>query len=271
MDTVRKRRYAVRIIAVLSVTAMLLEGMHLCSGRSDRLREIYGGALQIAHPEYRVTLARETDSGPISTDLQMSAQEVGPSLNARTIFGQVELNVLGLVSAPSLPRTRMNELLASFGGGQGADDFLKSKARREISELPEDKFVSAIVELAEPMTEDDLTSNGQTPGIRSDALYLFLSDKKTNADTPLYWRPCAVYEEECTRTSAVQLFRHWTANLNWADALNLHNFGLDIPELRQTAERGLVYGFLTYGYSGKALAEIVDQPTVRTVRIVAVS
>ncbi|WP_143082682.1 hypothetical protein [Nonomuraea wenchangensis] len=260
-----------RVIAVLSVAAFLLEGIHLFSGRSDRLREIYGGALQIAHPEYRVTLARETDSGPISTDLQMSAQEVEPSLGARTIFGQIQMNVLGLVSAPSLPRTRMSELLASFGGGRGTDEILKSKARQEISELPEGKFASAIVELADPMTEDELTSNGQTSGIRSDAVYLFLSGKRPNADLPLYWRPCAVYEEECIRTPAVQLFRHWTANLNWADAVNLHNYDLDISELRQAAERGLVYGFLAYGYSGKALAEIVDQPTVRTVRIVAIS
>ncbi|MGI5291285.1 hypothetical protein ACQEVF_49370 [Nonomuraea polychroma] len=163
----------------------------------------------------------------------------------------------------------MGELLRSFEGGEGIDETSKSEARQAIEDLPEDTFATAIVELASPMAEEEVNSVLGAPGIQSDALYLFLSRRLEGSEKPIYWRSCAIYESECENTAATQLFQRWVSKLHWTDKLNLKNLGLDIDVLRQVAREGRIYGLLAYGYSEKFLAEIIEKPEVRTVKIVA--
>ncbi|MEU4234112.1 hypothetical protein AB0F17_58400 [Nonomuraea sp. NPDC026600] len=166
----------------------------------------------------------------------------------RTVLGAIGVNVLGIVSSPSLPKAKLNELLSSFGGGRGEDKHAKAEARREIAKLSDDAWVTAVVELSEPLVESKLNSVVQVSSIGSDAVYPFLSGWKAQANSPIYWRPCAIYAEKCEATPPLQLYRQWVSRLRWLDAPNLKRLNLDIDTLRRAADEGRVYGFLTYGY-----------------------
>ncbi|MEU1719886.1 hypothetical protein [Nonomuraea sp. NPDC005692] len=124
------------------------------------------------------------------------------------------------------------------------------------------------MELAAPMTENEVTTTLGVRGLRSDAVFLFLSGSRGAAGKPVYWRSCAVYGTECENTSPIELYRRWAAKLQWTDALSLKSFGLDLFRLRQAAHEGKIYGLVTSGYSKPALAELIAKPGVRTIKIV---
>ncbi|MFC5830063.1 hypothetical protein [Nonomuraea insulae] len=267
----RRMRGTRRLVFLALILICLIEGIHLFGGRTERLREIYGGAFQVAHPEYYVTVDAKVGVGPLSVSAQVGAFELSPDLQGPRVDGTIAENVLGLISAPHLPEAKMSQLLRSFKGGEGVDDMSKSQAREAIADLPQDASITAIVELASPMTEDEINAKLQASGLQSDALYLFVSGSPEVSGIPVYWRPCAVYERECENTSSISLFRRWAAKLDWTDTLNLRALGLDIDVLRQAAHEGKIYGLLTYGYSGQSIAELIEKPEVRTIKVVATS
>ncbi|MEV0623671.1 hypothetical protein AB0I81_60865 [Nonomuraea sp. NPDC050404] len=256
------------MIAPLLVLVCVLEGFHFFGGRSERLREVYGGAFQIAHPEYRVLVDSTVSVSPVSASTPVAAYELYPRFEGRRVDGAVSANLLGLVSAPDLPETKMSLLVRSFEGGKGVAEPAKAQAREVIAALPDDSFSAAIVELANPLTEDELIAALKVRDIRSDALYLFVSESPGLAGKPVYWRSCAVYQRECESTSPIELFRRWTDELDWTDTLNLRSLGLDLDVLRQAAQQGKIYGLLTYGYSRESLAELIEKPEVRTIKVV---
>ncbi|MGW4795304.1 hypothetical protein ACWEPC_23115, partial [Nonomuraea sp. NPDC004297] len=60
-----------------------LEGVHFLGDRSGRVREVYGGAFQVAHPEYRVLVDSTVRTGPLSTSAQVGAFELHPRSEGR--------------------------------------------------------------------------------------------------------------------------------------------------------------------------------------------
>jgi hypothetical protein len=265
-----KSSYRLAILLTLALVAGALESVHLFSDRTKRLREIYGPAFQVAHPEYRIVLGQEAAVSALVTTMPIGAFELRPSLQGRSTYGSIGINVLGIASSPTLPKARINELLSSFEGGHGNDDQAKTQARREIADLPNDAWITAIVELSSPLTESELNSVAPASSMASDAIYPFLSERQGSANIPVYWRPCVISEEQCTSTSAIQLYRRWTSHLSWTDIPNLNSLNLDIGALRRAAKEGRIYGFLTYGYPKIRLAETLEKPGVRTVKIAAI-
>ncbi|MFI7463693.1 hypothetical protein [Nonomuraea sp. NPDC049646] len=218
--TRNSRRTGSVIVVILVLLACLTEGVHLFGGRAERMREVYGGAFQTAHPEYQLVVNHEVSVGPLSMRLTAAGFEMHPGLRRRQSGGQIVTDVLGIVSAPAMPETTMSPLLRSFHGG---------------------------------------------------VVHLFLSGSHGDVGKPVYWRSCAVYETECANTSPIELYRRWVAKLQWTDSLNLKPFGIDPGRLRQATHEGRVYGFVTYSHPKPALAELIEKPGVRTIRITASS
>ncbi|MEV4368776.1 hypothetical protein AB0J71_17025 [Nonomuraea sp. NPDC049637] len=269
--TGNSRRTGYVLVVILVLLACLAEGVHLFGGRAERMREVYGGAFQVAHPEYDVIVGHEVGVGPLSMGVTVSSFETRPSLRGRPAHEEIVTDVLGRTSAPAMPEAMMSPLLRSFHGGEGVDEPAKSQARQAIAALGKNDFSTAVVELTAPMTENELTTALDVQGIRLDAVFLFLSRSRGDADKPVYWRSCAVYETECQNTSPIELYRRWAAKLEWTDALNLKSFGLDLRRLRQAAHEGRIYGLVVYGHSKPALTELIGKPGVRTIEIVGSS
>ncbi|GAA3549109.1 hypothetical protein GCM10022419_031810 [Nonomuraea rosea] len=198
-------------MVTLVLLACLAEGVHLFGGRAERLREIYGGAFQVAHPEFYLVVDKKVGVDPLSIQVSAGVFDVASRRQSRGAEGQIATNVLGTTSASSMPETTMSPMLRSFQGGEGVDEPSRAHAREAIAALDENAFSTAVVELAEPMTEDELTTTLGVRGLQSDAVYLFLSGSPGGAGKPVYWRSCAVYEMECESTSPIELYRRWAA------------------------------------------------------------
>ncbi|WP_336211319.1 hypothetical protein [Nonomuraea sp. LPB2021202275-12-8] len=164
----------------------------------------------------------------------------------------------------------MTGMLQSFGGGQGADDGAKMQARRELTNLAENTFSAAIIELTEPLDEQKLdTTFAGLVDTKTDTSFLFLSGLETGMSKPIFWRPCAVYRAAvCERTSSLELYRRWVSRFSWPDGIGLAQLDLNIDRLREAAQEGRVYGLLASGYSQRRLLEMLNMPEVRTIRIV---
>ncbi len=161
-------------------------------------------------------------------------------------------------------------MLQSFRGGQGADESEKTQARRELASLPDNSFSTAIIELADPLDERELSRIfADSVDTRTDTSFLFLSGLQEGMRKPIFWRPCAIYRSaECEQKSSFELYRRWVSRLTWLDSSGLTQLDLDINRLRDAALEGRAYGLLTNGYPKPRLLEMLKIPAVRTIRIV---
>lgn len=255
------------IVLMVAVAILLVELVHFLADGSERFREVYGGAIQVAYPEYYVDDVDAT-IGPISTSLEFSADEYG-QLKAGYLHGSISMTALRHLSVSRLPNTKMTSMLQSFRGGQGAEGGVRAQARGQLAGLPDNAFATAIVELSEPLDERTLdTAFADFVPTKTDAVYLFLSGVEKGMKKPVFWRPCAIYRSDCEKKSSLELYRRWVSRLSWLDAIGFSQLDLDLNRLRETAREGRVYGLLTYGYPKPRLLEMMDMPEVRTIRIV---
>lgn len=265
MDQKRK----VRIIAVIVANVILsIEIFHFIADEPERFREVYAGAVQMAHPEHRLVDSSATIS-LTSTSLELLVDEHSGS-EMGFLYGSVSMTVSRHLSK-SLPlATEMTGMLQSFNGGQGVDDSAKMKARHELADLVENTFATAIIELAEPLDEQQLDATfADLVDTKTDTSSLFLSGTEEGMKTPIFWRPCAVYRAVvCERRSSLELYRQWVSRLSWLDGIGLAQLGLNVNRLREAAREGRAYGLLVSGRSQPRLLEILNMPAVRTIRIV---
>ncbi|MGN9782019.1 hypothetical protein ACTMTF_11355 [Nonomuraea sp. ZG12] len=263
------QRRTVRLIVLIATGVILsIEVFHFFADEPKRFSEVYAGAVQMAHPEYRM---RPTDVsiGLISTRLEFRGDGYGRS-KIGSLDASVSMNALRYLSKSLPPSTKMTGILHAFSGGQGTNDSAKMQARHKLAELPENTFSTAVIELTEPLDEQKL--NLALAGLvdtKTDISFLFLSTTGMGMKKPIFWRPCAVYRVAlCEQASSLELYRRWVSRLSWVDGIGLAQMDLDINRLREAAREGRVYGFLTSGYSQPRLLEILNMPAVRTIRIV---
>ncbi|MEU7852788.1 hypothetical protein [Nonomuraea sp. NPDC049141] len=262
-------RRMVRLIALMAASIIsLVEIIHFLADDPERFREVYGGAVQVAHPEQWL-LASDASIDPISTRLEFWGDEYGGS-KTEFLHGSVSMNALRSLSKSLPPNTKMTGMLQSFRGGQGADEVVKMQARRELTNLPDNSFSTAIIELANPLDEWKLsTTFAGSIDTKTDTSFLFLSGLQEGMRKPIFWRPCTIYRSaECEQKSSLELYRRWVSRLSWLDGIGLAQLDLDINRLRDAAREGRAYGLLTNGYPKPRLLEMLDIPAVRTIRIV---
>jgi hypothetical protein len=235
----------VRLIAVIVANIILsIEIFHFLADEPERFREVYAGAVQMAHPEHRLIGSGAT-IGLTSTFLEFSADEYSGS-EIGFLYGSVSMTVPRYLSKSLPPDTKMTEMLQSFKGGQGADNGVKMKARHELTNLSENIFATAIIELTEPLDEQQLdTTFADLVDTKTETSFLFLSGLETGMKKPIFWRPCAVYGAVvCEGTSSLELYRQWVSRFSWLDGIGLAQLGLNVNRLREAAREGRAYGLL---------------------------
>lgn len=265
MDQKRK----VRIIAVIVANVILaIEIFHFLADEPERFREVYAGAVQMAHPEHRL-IGSGASIGLTSTSLEVLADEYSGS-EMGFLYGSVSMTVPRYLSKSLPSDTKMTGMLQSFNGGHGVDHGAKTQARHELTNLVENTFATAVIELTEPLDEQQLdTTFADLVHTKTDTSFLFLSGLEAGMKKPIFWRPCAVYRADvCEGTSSLELYRQWMSRLSWLDSIGFAQLGLNVNRLREAAREGRAYGLLVSGYPQPWLLEILNMPAVRTIRIV---
>lgn len=263
------QRRMVRLMAfVFALLALAVEVVHLAVDRPERFREVYGGAVQIVHPDHWIRVTDATIN-PVSTSVYFWGDKYGGSRD-RFLQGSVSVNVFRQLSKSLPPGTGVTDALRLFGGGQGVDDEAKAQARRDLANMSDQAFATAIVELTDSLGEEAFAAAfADLVDTRTDTSFLFLSDLDSGMGKPIFWRPCAIYSAvECEQTSSLQLYRRWVSQISWLDTLGLAQMGLDVSQLREAAREGHVYGLLTYGYPKSRLIDMLNMAEVRTIRVV---
>ncbi|MFI6817892.1 hypothetical protein ACIBG7_36250 [Nonomuraea sp. NPDC050328] len=184
----------------------------------------------------------------------------------RTEFRQ---DTSGEIQVPRTEPWHLTDVLASFG-----DESAESGNRQTLSLLKDASWrhhsVHAAVELKKPLNEEEA---GKIHDISLGEVAL-LSPGRGNK--PIGWPfafPGTIGDFHVSggrpSTSRLEEFRQWVSLLQPEDEFALQAIGLDLTELRRSANDGLIHGF-TIINTPEAIARMAKNPKVRSVRVIEI-
>ncbi|MEV4461069.1 hypothetical protein [Microbispora sp. NPDC049633] len=238
--------------------------------RAHRMLAVVGNATRVAHPEYRVRLQPPEGMFSLTLPLSVERQSSGSSSGRQDV---VENPLGDLTVVPSFPSTDLTRYLREFTGGQGPDPAVKKAAEREIGELGDAMWATALVELARPLAEPDLLDEMKPYGFGPQGWdkYFFMSPAGPGTK-PVFWSTLDSCAERgldgCDDHSATKQFQQWVGLLTDDDRSNLRRLGLDSDVLREAAADGHVYGFMVNWMTKEDLLGLLAKPAVRDIRVV---
>ncbi|MET7337076.1 hypothetical protein [Nonomuraea sp. NPDC005650] len=206
----------------------------------EHLRTVLGNSAMVANPEYRFV---GHDLEPVPEGYEFQFLGTAPKPNDGQTFS-FESPFKALISRSGEVRdvtrlrpTGLSPAIAEFGSG----------VRRVHAESPPHEFkrgtmATVLIEFERPETERSL---GIEDGPSED---VFLSRQRPGA-RPIYWSGqtgCSTKDlpDPCIDYSSISQFRSWVSQLAEADGGVLSKFGLNLPDLRQAAADGLIYGII---------------------------
>ncbi|GAB1819105.1 hypothetical protein [Herbidospora sp. RD11066] len=273
-------RTATLVLGVLTVLALVATvGSHLVQTRGlreHRMVSVLGTALQIAKPAYAVTATTCCETGPLSMSFTVTATPMRAYGGFGTSGGQeftVRQNLFGGVD--ELPWHQMADTsltLALFNMGTRLQE--KADVRKVLARLPQDLNALAVVEFARPLAGADLLGFTR----RYDACPEKVVYETRPGSAPITWgtgmgAPARSGGIVCSDAPPGELaaFRAWVATLQDHDEGNLRRFDLSLDRLRKAAKGGLAYGYVGQIVTVERLRRIIEDPLVRTVRLVDVT
>ncbi|GAA1015006.1 hypothetical protein Aple_052370 [Acrocarpospora pleiomorpha] len=273
-NKLRRRLVLGSVIALTGLMVTLGLSLQYSEYRTERMRLVLGNALQVTSPEYLVRRGPYTDveRTPISLSLLVPARALGNELESTNI--RLAQSPWGrLIGAAQLPAKPMTAVLAKFRGGTGESVAEKSKAKTAIIELADNSRPTAIVELVNSLSEADFRRSVNPKLSRDDDEFILLSPIQETSGKPLYWWSgfdnCGDGTlRNCDKASSVGQFREWVSLLRGYDEPNLRKFGLTLSALRHAAEEANVYGFILSWSTKGQLLHFLNNPEVRTIRLV---
>ncbi|MFE0156689.1 hypothetical protein ACFWY5_56860 [Nonomuraea sp. NPDC059007] len=262
--------------ALLGATIWLTTKPQL--GVVKNLPYVWGNALQVANPEYRI-YHRGNDYTTRGLLEAVTALEIDTHVNAAasekpSAVVEVTQSILGDVTFPALPASPLHPYIADFNGGAGDDAAGKRAVEERARSLPAHQQVIVLAELAKPLSEEEL-SRSVVAYSNSEMKRFFLSGIQ-GSGKPLYWWPgwngCSAlskWDNNCGARSVVADFRKWVHQFTENDSINLAKVGLDLHAMKRAAAVGRVYGFMDTRTGSREVLELLVRPEIRTVKIVA--
>lgn len=254
---------------------------------NSRFEEVIGPAVEVANPAYKIMLSNRSGGVWFDTTMRVSARARGPRQPATLPDFRVRQDFRGRVDAKPhtglFPVTRLSRILEDIGHPS------KEQTRADLDRLPEAVIASARVDLARPMTPDELVplrralrlcglgarvlenvrrSGGAVSGTEA------VEDQcdETWAKTgPVFLEPLpssGPVRRVSWPDSALGGLQHWAAKLKPMDDTNLHALGLpSAARIQEVARAGLIYSFVVERATPERLRVILDDPAIRAVVI----
>ncbi|MGP3921169.1 hypothetical protein [Nonomuraea sp. 10N515B] len=272
------RKITFRAMSGILVAVMISAILWTQKSSASRLQEfnyVWANALQVANPEYQIWSKGDVDRDLFSISATVEIESHSPATAHGVVDSVAEIseNVLGRVGATPVPPNRMTRYLGKFMGGQGGSPEAKGEAVVQARTLKSRELATVIVELAAPLTEDELEAMGDFSMLEWKRF--FLSGSQASTGKPVYWWPgkggCSatrLVDPQCSNQSAVSQFQQWTHNLSDDDQGDLAKLGLDLKVLRDAAAKGRIFGFIANTFSQDQVLDLLSRPEVRTVHIV---
>ncbi|MEV4808045.1 hypothetical protein AB0K18_49365 [Nonomuraea sp. NPDC049421] len=272
----------------LGLCAMLMAACSVVDSTSiytdvDRFGYVTANAFRVSHPEYVVDYgdrAFQRRPDEMAIDVHVSANMEGEgavasfSIRQDEASGRISYTMGGdrrpvplgeAIRRLDTPDSRkLASALRRVGkGGEPA----KEEVDATLQRVSRAKKVTAVVELARPMTIDEIRSHKHLPvdnGVFSPAL----------SEVPVYWdnmlgtfcRMCGGDGDEIT-----QDFRRWVDSLQSSDEQALQHFGLSVARLKDAARNGKIYGFLRPAENPLLLRKLLKQDYVKSIHIVRIA
>ncbi|MER6515042.1 hypothetical protein ABT158_50140 [Nonomuraea sp. NPDC001636] len=167
------------------------------------------------------------------------------------------------VRASALPRTRLGHVLEQFGSTSQSSENIKN-TRRLLAQIGASVEVTAVVELAEPMTEESLW--GSNPSLPRPQRALL-----SRAEGALPIGNSLNCGKPCDAQSYVSVFQKWVSVLQARDRGALAAFDLDLERLKKAAQEGKIYGLIYESYDPRSLLEISKNAQVKALYVADVN
>jgi hypothetical protein len=268
-------RAAVLLVIALFVLRMIGGFWGLARGREDRFKAIAAGAFVAAHPEFDLvgqgdgpTSLGGTESYEFDYTVRNAdrAGSHGSAYVHNDVFGTWSTNAD--ISYPSATPL-----------GRGEDNVRpeEGETRRLLAELPRPVVMMAVIETSEPMSPAAYGTHFERyPGSPISApapVYLQSPyDMEHLEHVPRLTWPSANLTDATAQAFEEESFAHWARRVHASDDRNLRLMGLpSAKRLHALAKSPKVYAFIVQQMSTTDLKKYLDDPAVRSVRIVDIA
>ncbi|MGR6923753.1 hypothetical protein ACU635_56640 [[Actinomadura] parvosata] len=265
-------RTTANVLAVLLALALVTVAgpmlLQTRDGREQRMTDVLGTAFKVYNPAYRVVTNDCCEVTPLSMSFTVTAEPLRPIgavspvstyTISQSLFGRVGHLPLGRNA-----NTRLSQSLYDVG----TELARKEDVRKVLNRLDGDLRALAVVEFAAPLDAAGLKDwLGRTGRCAQSVVY-----ERRPGSLPITWgsitwdRGTFTEDKEGCGVGLAN-FRSWVAQLGRDDDPNLRRFDLTFDRLRQASLKGLAYAYVDETSTVEALRELIDDPSVRTIRL----